>query len=267
MVPISTGEFLMGSPISDPDGQDIEKPQHKVLITEPFKLGKYLVTQEQWKAVMGDNPSQYKNPRNPVENMSLDDIQKFLEKLNAKLPSGAGKYQLPTEQQWEYACRAGSSNRYYFGDDESKLRDYAWYKANSDGHPHPVGLKKPNAWGLYDMLGNVNERCLDWSKPSYSTEKTLAEIFAGDFDKRGPARGGSFNDGSTSLRAAARNCFDTIDLHVRASVGGQTMGSDQGGIPTVARGRDPGLGFRVCQLPPEAAVHGAAKSSATATGQ
>ena len=117
-------------------------------------MGKYLVTQEQWEAVMGNNPSQFKGPKNPMEEVSWDDCQKFLEQLNAK-SAAAEKFQLPTEAQWEYACRAGSKTRYCFGDDEKQLGEYAWYRENSGDKTHTVGEKKPNAWGLYDMHGNA----------------------------------------------------------------------------------------------------------------
>ena len=155
MVLIPAGEFLMGSPDSDKEAYPFEKPQHRVRITKPFYLGKYLVTQEQWEAVMGNNPSRFKGPKNPVEQVSWEDCQKFLGKLNAKVGSGAGKFQLPSEAQWEFACRAGSKMRYCFGDDEKQLGEYAWYDANSGDKTHPVGEKKPNAWGLYDMHGKA----------------------------------------------------------------------------------------------------------------
>ena len=133
LVLIPAGEFLMGSPDSDNDAGNDEKPQHRVRITKPFYLGKYLVTQEQWQAVMGNNPSNSKGPRNPVEQTSWDDCQKFMEKLNEKV--GGGTFSLPTEAQWEYACRAGSTTRYFFGDDESQL-------GNTRGMPRILAARR-----------------------------------------------------------------------------------------------------------------------------
>ena len=122
-----------------------------------FVIGKYPITQEQYQAVMGTNPSYFKNnPQNPVENVSWNDAQAFCQKLS----KATGKqYRLPTEAEWEYACRAGTTTHWYFGDNVSQLGDYAWYYDNSGGTTHPVGHKLPNAWGLYDMHGNTWEWC------------------------------------------------------------------------------------------------------------
>jgi formylglycine-generating enzyme required for sulfatase activity len=207
MVLIPAGEFLMGSPDSDKDANADEKPQHRVRITKPFYLGKYLVTQEQWEAVMGSNPSRFKGPKNPVEQVTwYPGCQAFLDKLNARALGQPGKFVLPTEAQWEYACRAGSATCYCFGDKESELDKYAWYTRNSDIGTHPVGQKKPNAWGLYDMQGNVEQWCRDWYDPDYFTKSPVT-------DPTGPAasrrrsrveRGGSIISPGWVCRPAAR---------------------------------------------------------------
>jgi len=137
-----------------------EQPPHRVQIEHPFYIGTTEVTQGQWQAVMGNNPSNFKGEDSlPVEQVSWEDCQSFLQKLSQK----EGKeYRLPSEAEWEYACRAGSTTRYFYGDEESKLGEYAWYQDNSGNMTQPVGQKKPNAWGLYDIYGNVGEWCQDW---------------------------------------------------------------------------------------------------------
>jgi len=201
MVLIPAGEFIMG----DDKGHDNEEPVHKVRITKPFYLGKYEVTQEQWEAVMHNNPSRFKGPKNPVEMVSWDDCQKFLEKLNAKIGTQGGKFVLPSEAQWEYACRAGSTGKFCFGDDEKQLGEYAWYSANSAGKTHPVGEKKPNAWGLYDMHGNVSEWCADWYDDGYYGKSPADDPVGHGNASARVNRGGSLVSDAWSCRSACRH--------------------------------------------------------------
>ena len=153
---IPAGSFTMGSPTGE-RGRGTDERQHPVTISKPFYLQITEVTQKQWTQLMGSNPSSFKDGGDdfPVESVSWNKAQEFIKKLN-QMESGA-KYRLPTEAEWEYACRAGSKGRFCFGDDEAKLGEYAWYSGNSNNKTHPVGKKKPNKWGLYDMHGNVWE--------------------------------------------------------------------------------------------------------------
>jgi len=186
-----------------------ETPQHKVVISKPFYMGRYEVTQEEWYKIMGSNPSAFKSEkvggnsrRHPVEQISWDDAQEFIRKLNQK--EGTQKYRLPTEAEWEYAARAGSTGKYCFGDSEGQLGQYAWYESNSGDKTHPVGQKQPNAWGLYDMHGNVLEWVQDWYGKTYYADSPSA-------DPRGPSsgsyrvlRGGKWGDNARNCRSASR---------------------------------------------------------------
>ena len=185
MVLIPAGKFMMGSPASE-KGRNENETQHEVTLTKPFYMGKYEVTQEQWFEIMGGNPSKEKGRMLPVTNVSWNDCQDFIKKLNAKTNGG---YRLPTEAEWEYACRAGTTTKYSVGD-KITPKD-ANYRDSKIGEPVAVGSYKPNAFGLYDMHGNVWEWCEDWHDDYPAGAVT---------DPKGPAtgsvrvlRGGSFN--------------------------------------------------------------------------
>lgn len=159
---IEPGTFAMGSLETETGRFYGEGPVHQVTLRQPFYLGKYEVTQEQWEAVMGSNPSFFSGCGGdcPVEWVSWEDTQEFIAALNRQ--EGVNVYRLPTEAEWEYAARAGTRTAYYFGDDAAQLGAYAWYFDNADRTIHTVGQKRPNVWGLHDMHGNVQEWVADW---------------------------------------------------------------------------------------------------------
>jgi len=219
---IPPGEFLMGRPADEVGRRDYEK-QHRVRITRGFWLAKTQTSQAQWEALMGSNPSYFKGKDLPVEQVSWKDIcgddsanEGFLGKLNRHLPTGE-KFHLPTEAQWEFACRAGTTGTY-----AGNLDEMGWYDDNSDDRTHPVGKKKPNAWGLHDMHGNVCEWCADWYgvyPESAATDPTGPNIGSGR-----AYRGGSWNINGGYCRSADRFRY-------------------------APNGRSSGVGFRVAAVP------------------
>lgn len=160
-ISIKPGKFLMGSPVTEKDRFD-DETQREVTISKEFEIADAPVTQAQWKEVMGSNPSYFKGDDHPVECVSWEDAQKFIQKLNES--QSEYTYRLPTEEEWEYCARAGTTTAYFFGDDPKDLPKYAWFYENSENRTHPVKQKLPNPWGLYDVCGNVWEWCQDWYK-------------------------------------------------------------------------------------------------------
>jgi formylglycine-generating enzyme required for sulfatase activity len=226
---IPAGTFTMGSPETE-EGRSNNETQHKVTITKTFYMQTTEVTQGQWKALMATEPWKGKSsepwtgknfvkegPSYAASYVNWDDATAYCKKLSEK----EGKtYRLPTEAEWEYACRAGTETRWSFGDDEKELGDYAWYRENAwdidERYSHQVGLKKPNAFGLYDMHGNVHEWCYDYHGKDYYKESP-------EKDPPGPAfdviigrvfRGGSWNVNSRNSRSARRVWFYAADRDI-----------------------------------------------------
>jgi formylglycine-generating enzyme required for sulfatase activity len=206
---IPPGSFWMGAPEDEEERFDNEGPRHLLTIADGFWIFDTPCTQRLWLAVMGKNPSgfQEKDPRktgdHPVECVSWEDCQGFVPKLNARLKGLT--FSLPSEAQWEYACRAGTETPRY----RETLDEIAWYSGNSGGKTHPVACKDANAWGLYDMLGNVWEWCADlWvnqigrrARPSASDSASALRVI----------RGGSWDDGALGVRAAYRDHYEPAD--------------------------------------------------------
>lgn len=213
MVRIPAEEFMMGS-----EEDEREKPVHKVTL-ESFEISAIPVTQNQYETIMGENLSYFKGPDNPVENVTWDKAIEFCEKLSQRTGE---RFTIPTEAQWEYACRAGNQGKWCCGDNESQFGDYAWYYKNSEGKTHPVGLKQPNDWGLYDMHGNVWEWCLDHWHENYRN--------APDDGSAGESGGDS------SLRVRRGGCWGNDAKHCRSAY--------RGYAPSVLCSNN--LGFRLC---------------------
>jgi formylglycine-generating enzyme required for sulfatase activity len=213
MVWIQAGQFVMGSPTNEVDRQSDEGPQTRVTLTRGFYIGRYEVTQGEYLSVIGSNPSYFTGDTNrPVEQVSWYDATNYCVQLTAqewtmgRLPTGWA-YRLPTEAEYEYASRAGSTNRFSYGEDPgyTQLGDYAWYSANSGGTTHSVGRKLPNRWGLYDMNGNVWEWCLDWYVgvlPGGSVTDPHLGLATGS---NRATRGGGWGDDRSLCRSAFRS--------------------------------------------------------------
>ena len=203
LVLIPAGKFLMGSPPEEAGRSEDEGPQRIVNISKPFYMGLHEVTQGQYAVIMGNNPSRFKDAARPVEMVSWQDAVEFCQKLAQRTGK---KVVLPTEAQWEYACRAGSKTRFSFGNEEKQLAAYARYGQSGEAGTVPVGLGRPNPWGLYDMHGNVTEWCSDWYTGSYGNASSM--------DPAGPSagqsrviRGGCWGNPAGDCRSASRKGF------------------------------------------------------------
>ena len=211
LVKCPAGSFKMGSP-SNESGAEQNEVQHEVIISKGFLISKYPITQSQYKKIMGINNSKYQGDNNPVDSVSWTSAKEFCDRLNDKFGSNIPvgyKFDLPTEAQWEYACRANTNTQLNSGKNLTifegictNLDEVGWYKGNAAGKTHPVGCKKPNAWGIYDMHGNVYEWCRD-SYSFYFFESV--DPYNSDGEKR-VARGGSKNSEPKDCRAAYRLC-------------------------------------------------------------
>jgi len=224
---VPAGCFRMGSPATELWRSNDEGPQTEVTISHGFWLGAFTVTQEEWAAVaetvdgLNPTPSYFRGTRLPVEQVSWDDCQCWLQELNAaeqgesRLPASF-RYRLPTEAEWEFACRSGSSTAFCFGDAQEGLGEYAWYLENSKSRLHPVGEKKPNGWGIYDMHGNVWEWCHDW----YGGPLPGGSVT----DPTGPVNGGKrvFRGGSWGV--AASRCRSAYRVWNRPTYRDYTLG-------------------------------------------
>jgi serine/threonine-protein kinase len=212
MVLVPAGSFTMGSPNSEAGREANEGPRHSVVIRKPFFIGAYAITQGQYKRVMGHNPSHFDikhhgSEEHPVEMVSWDDARafcKWLTALDTELMDGQF-YRLPTEAEWEYACRAGCQETYSFGEDETRLNSFGWFRDNAEGMTHPTGQLCPNPWGLYDMHGNTWEWCLDYYKGAYPEERERENPRGPRLGRFRVLRGGSWYNEARFCRSAHRS--------------------------------------------------------------
>ncbi len=207
-VHIKAGSFYMGS--DDAQAYPDEQPVHMVNITRSYLMGKTEVTQRQWESVMDTNPSEFQNPDHPVDNVDWGDIQIFLNRLN-KIADCNRCYRLPTEAEWEYAARAGSTTGWGFPESPDSLGKYAWYAENSNYTTHPVATKHPNNWGLYDMYGNVYEWVQDFYGPY--AEASLSDPRGATVGTEYVLRGGSWTDGAREQRPTYRDYYAPTHRH------------------------------------------------------
>jgi len=214
MVAIPAGEFTMGVA----EGAVDAKPAHRVKVSA-FLLDQQEMTQEIYERIMGKNPSRRKNAQNPVEQVTWSAAVRFcnarsvLEGLKPCYDTNtwacdftANGYRLPTEAEWEYACRAGTSGRFYFGENDGELKSYGWFEGNASAAPHPVGQRKPNAWGLQDMLGNVWEWCDDYYGVKYYRESPSENPRGPREGEKRVLRGGAWSSSADSCTCWIRNC-------------------------------------------------------------
>ena len=214
MVPIPSGRFMMGVT----DGPIDAKPAHEVRV-DGFLMDQYEITQEIYQKVVGTNPSRRKGPKNPVEQVTWTAAARFCNARSlqeGKKPCydtntwscdfSANGYRLPTEAEWEYAYRAGTSTPYYFGASPDNLKAFAWFDGNSQSYPHPVGQRRPNAWGLYDMAGNVWEWCNDFYGVKYYRHSPTDNPRGPDQAEKRVLRGGAWSSSAESCTAYVRNC-------------------------------------------------------------
>ena len=209
LILIPAGDFMMGAPMTERGHRMEDRPLHRVRITKAFYMGVTEVTQEQYEDVMGKSRFYFRGVRRPADRVSWNDAVLFCRRLSTR---AAARVRLPTEAEWEYSCRAGSSAAYCFGDDYDTLDDYAWCDGSNSRTTHDVGAKMPNAWGLYDMHGNVWEWCQDWYDGLYYKDGPMDDPQGSSRGEVPIMRGGAWMVGVTACRCAARWWYGSPDF-------------------------------------------------------